>query len=146
MANNNSHLVCAHCGAVNRIPTERLRDRPKCGQCKQALFSGKPVELGTSQFNKFVSRNDVPVVVDFWAQWCGPCKMMAPVFAETASRMEPQVRFAKVDTEREQALAAQFGIRSIPTLAIFSHGREIARQAGAMDARMLENWIRQYLP
>ncbi|MBU2478008.1 MAG: thioredoxin TrxC [Gammaproteobacteria bacterium] len=136
------HLVCPHCHAINRVPAARLQQGPNCGQCHQPLFTGHPVELTGANFGKHISRNDIPVVVDFWAPWCGPCKMMAPQFIQAASMLEPQVRFAKVNTEVEQALGSQFGIRSIPTLALFKGGREVARQAGAMGAQDIVRWVR----
>jgi thioredoxin 2 len=136
------HLVCPHCHAINRVPQARLQQGPNCGQCHQPLFTGHPVELTGANFSKHISRNDIPVVVDFWAPWCGPCKMMAPQFIQAASMLEPLVRFAKVNTEAEQSLGAQFGIRSIPTLALFKGGREVARQAGAMGAQDIVRWVR----
>ncbi len=135
------HIVCPHCSATNRLPESRLSDKPNCGGCKRALFEGHPVELNEISFNKMIQSNDTPVVVDFWASWCGPCKMMAPMFEQAAAKMEPHVRFAKVNTEQEQSLAMRFNIRSIPTVAIFENGTESARQAGAMDANSLTRWI-----
>jgi thioredoxin 2 len=139
------HLVCPHCEAVNRIPANKLSDNPKCGRCKEPLFTGSPVELTDQTFDKHLRRNDVPLVVDFWAPWCGPCKMMAPHFKSVTAQMEPQVRFAKLNTEQAQRTAAQYNIRSIPTVAIFRNGRELARQAGALDARRLSQWIQSQL-
>jgi thioredoxin 2 len=139
------HIVCPHCHSVNSLPSARLADAPKCGKCKQLLFLAKPVELTTTNFATHITRSDIPLVVDFWAPWCGPCKMMAPVFEQAASALEPRVRLAKVNTEVEQQLAAQYAIRSIPTLAVFKKGREVARQAGAMDAGSLRQWINAQL-
>lgn len=135
------HIVCPHCEATNRIPTARLSDAPKCGKCKQVLFSGQPINLTSDNFSKHITNSDVPVVVDFWAPWCGPCQTMAPAFEQAAQQLEPHYRLAKVDTEAEQALGAQYGIRSIPTIAVFKNGKEIARQAGAMGAADIKRWV-----
>ncbi len=137
------HLACPNCASLNRIPSERLHENPKCGKCSQHLFTASPIDLSQTNFNQHISRSDIPVLVDFWAPWCGPCKMMAPAFKQAAQQLEPQFRLAKVNTEAEQTLGAQFGIRSIPTLALFHRGNEIARQAGAMSANDIVNWARQ---
>ncbi|MBU1236175.1 MAG: thioredoxin TrxC [Gammaproteobacteria bacterium] len=135
-------VVCPHCHAANRVPAERLAGGGTCGKCKGALFAGKPVELDQASFDAHAGRSDLPLVVDFWAPWCGPCRMMAPAFSQAAKSLEPNFRLAKVNTEIEQGLAARFGIRSIPTIAIFRNGHEIARQAGAMDAKSIVSWAR----
>ena len=135
------HVVCPACAAVNRIPAARLTESPKCGKCREPLFPGKPVELTDRSFETHISRSDLPVVVDFWAPWCGPCKMMAPAFQQAATQLEPGFRFAKLNTDEQQATAARFQIRSIPTLALFRNGREVARQAGAMGAADIVRWV-----
>ena len=135
------HVVCPACHAVNRVPAGRLGDAGICGKCQAPLFAGQPVELDEAGFDRHVSRSDLPLVVDFWAPWCGPCRMMAPAFAEAAQRLEPRYRLVKVNTEATKNLAARFNIRSIPTIAIFRGGREIARQAGAMDVAGIQRWV-----
>ena len=135
------HIVYPGCNSTNRVPVDKLRDNPKCGKCKELLFKAHPLEINSSNFQRHISNNQIPVVVDFWAAWCGPCKIMAPVFEQAAARLEPRVRLAKVNTEIEQGLAAQFNIRSIPTMIIFREGREIARQSGSMDLESLINWV-----
>lgn len=139
------HVVCPRCGGVNRLPRDKLGAGGRCGKCHQPLFHGRPFELTQANFGTHVGRSDLPILVDFWAPWCGPCKMMAPVFEQAAAELEPNVRVAKVNTEQEQALAARFGIRSIPTLALFQGDREVARTAGAMDLASLLRWVRQAL-
>ena len=136
------HVVCPHCNAVNRLPEDRLGEGGACGKCHSPLFTGHPVELNESSFDQHISNSDLPVVVDFWAPWCAPCRSMAPSFVEAARQMEPKYRFVKVDTEQAQNLGARFNIRSIPTLAIFRNGKEIARQAGAMDTGNMLRWVK----
>jgi len=138
------HVVCPLCNAVNRIPAARSAEKPNCGNCHESLFTGHPQELSSSTFQNHIRRNDIPVVVDFWAPWCSPCKMMAPAFEQAAAQLEPAVRLTKLNTETEQAIAAQFNIRSIPTLVMFGNGREIARQAGAMNASDIVRWVQAH--
>lgn len=143
--NDPVHVVCPACAGVNRIPRGKLAAGPKCGKCKETLFGGKPIELTASTFNKFTQRNEVPVVIDCWAPWCGPCLSMAPAFEQAASELEPQVRFAKLNTENEQTLGANLSIRSIPTLLLFVEGKEVARQAGAMSVADITRWVNDHL-
>jgi len=134
-------VVCAHCGTTNRVPVTRLADGAKCGQCKQLLLPGRPIELTGAAFDRQVANSDLPLVVDFWAAWCGPCRMMAPAFEQAAARLAPGVRLAKLDTEVAPDIATRLGIRGIPTLIAFSNGREVARQSGALDLPRLLDWI-----
>ncbi|SDW75447.1 thioredoxin TrxC [Nitrosomonas communis] len=138
--NESMHIVCPQCDAINRIPSVRLSEAPNCGKCHQPLFDGHPVALTGSNFQQHVNHNDIPLLIDFWAPWCGPCKMMAPQFTQAATQLEPNVRLAKVNTEAEQMLGTQFSIRSIPTLILFHHGREVARQSGAMGMTDIVQW------
>ncbi|SHG97641.1 thioredoxin TrxC [Massilia sp. CF038] len=139
------HIVCPHCDAVNRVAPERLNDQPVCGKCSRELFLAKPLDVTSARFARHIERNDIPVLVDFWAPWCGPCKMMAPAYHQAAQRLEPALRLLKVDTESAQDLAARYNIRSIPTLALFRNGREVARQPGAMDSAGIIAWVQAQL-
>ena len=139
-------VVCPHCDAVNRVPSARLADRSVCGKCKRPLFDGHPVALTDQNFDRHLNRSELPLVVDFWAPWCGPCKMMAPAYEQATARIEPSARLAKVDTEQNQLLAQRYSIRSIPTLAIFKAGRQVASQPGAMSLQQLMQWIEAHLP
>lgn len=138
-------VVCPHCGAVNAIPRKEQYAKANCGQCKRSLLDTTPINVNETAFNNQVVNSDIPVVVDFWAAWCGPCKMMAPAFEQTAAAFPLKVRFAKLDTEAEQAVAARFGIRSIPTTIIFKNNKELDRVSGALSAEQLKQWVGQFI-
>lgn len=135
------HLVCPQCDAVVRVPMERLADTPKCPKCHISLLAEHPLDLDTARFEKHLTRHELPLVVDFWAPWCGPCRMMAPHFEEVSRRLSTRARFAKVNSDNEPALSSRFGIRGIPTLIVFKNGKEVARQSGAMETNSLMRWV-----
>ncbi|HRA91612.1 MAG TPA: thioredoxin TrxC [Acinetobacter sp.] len=137
-------VVCASCGAKNRVPKEKMAAQPKCGQCHQSLLSGEPIELNEQNFSHFIRNTDLPIFIDLWAEWCGPCKMMAPHFAQVA-KQNPQVIFAKIDTEANPRLSAAFNVRSIPTLVLMNKTTELARISGALRAPELQQWLDQQL-
>lgn len=143
--NENLHIVCPHCDGINRVPQTKLAAGGQCGACHKPLFNGAPLELNQTRFQRHVGKSDLPLLVDVWAPWCGPCKMMTPVFAEAAKQLEPTMRLIKINSEQEQSLSSQLGIRSIPTLLIFKQGKELARMSGALDLPGLLAWVNEQM-
>lgn len=138
-----AHIVCPHCDSVNRVPAGRSAAAAKCGVCHKPLFTGHATPVAAAAFDRHIARNDIPVVVDFWAAWCGPCRMMAPYYEEAASAMEPSVRFLKLDTDHEPQISARYNIRGIPTLIVFRDGKPVATRSGAMNAGQIRAWVEQ---
>ena len=139
------HIVCPHCDTINRVPRAKLSQGGRCGQCHQPLFDSHPVALDTARFERHLAKGSVPLLVDFWAAWCGPCRTMAPEFERAAALLEPQLRLVKINVDEEPVLAERFQVRSIPTLLLAFQGRELARAAGARSAAQLEQWVRTEL-
>ncbi len=146
MSDSPVQIVCSGCSTKNRLPKGKLNDKPLCGKCGKPVLSTSPIVGSDTTFNRYVTDNDLPAVVDFWASWCGPCKQFAPTFEQVAGEMSTQACFVKLDTEQNQNTAGRYNIRSIPTLMIFHHGKEIARMSGALPKPQFEQWLAEHLP
>lgn len=138
-------IMCPHCGGLNRVPQDKLSANPSCGKCAQPLFIAKPIEMNAAQLTRAVNKTEQLIVVDFWAPWCGPCKMFTPTFSQAAEKFNTQASFVKINTEQEQTIAQEFAIRSIPTLAIFRAGKELDRISGAMDLTQFSQWLSRHI-
>ncbi|MBP6917947.1 MAG: thioredoxin TrxC [Legionellaceae bacterium] len=143
--NNSIHIVCPYCRTTNKLLSKRLTDHPKCGKCQKSLFNGGPLALDQAFFEYHLKNDNLPLLVDFWAEWCGPCKIMAPYFESAAKILEPRVRLIKINTEGNQELSSRYAIQSIPTLMLFAHGKEVARSSGVIGTKEIVQWVKQFL-
>lgn len=140
-----THIVCPYCNGTNRLPSTKIAEDAKCGRCKKSIFDTLPISLTTDNISQHLEKNDIPVIIDFWAPWCGPCKTMGPNFEQASRNFKTKIRFAKVNTEEQASLGGHFNIRSIPTLVLFKQGKEVDRVSGALDSKSLTSWINSKL-